>query len=107
MATKKKTNRKKRGPSRSPEERIRELQEKIADIERRKKTKELKKSPGAQQAITIIRALNKGLKVAEEEGDTSLKRSLAEAHGQVAAYLETQGMKVPKARRPRGRKPKR
>ncbi|MEX1024420.1 MAG: hypothetical protein WD226_05020 [Planctomycetota bacterium] len=92
---------------RSPAERIEALQRQIENLKQREQAKALKDSPAAQQAILIVRALNKGLSVAEEEQDIALKRSLADAHENVAAYLETQGMKVPKARKPRGRKPKR
>ena len=90
---------------RSADERINALKEQIASIEARERAKELKDDPGVAYAVTTARTLNRGIKLAESEKDTSLQHALADAHKAIATYLGDKGVKMPKARRPRGRRP--
>lgn len=91
---------------RSPEERIKDLQEEIERIQARAKAKELKESPGHKLALTAVRGLDKAIEAAKEEKNTALGHALADARGPLAEYLLAQGVDLPKARRPRGRRPK-
>ncbi len=56
-----------------------------------------------KRTLTIVRSLNKALDEAAREKNTGLRHALADAHRPLAAVLESQGVKTPKARMPRGR----
>jgi hypothetical protein len=103
---KKKTGTGKKRIRRSPEQLIADLQAKIKDIENRAAAKEIKRSPSAKAALAAVRHIDKANALAEEEGNTALRRALADGRKPLAAFLEAQGMQLPKARAPRGRRPK-
>ena len=91
---------------RGPEELIAELQEKIKLIEARAAAKQAKKSPATKLALNTVRILDKASTLAEQEANTELRHVLADARKPLAAYLESQGLSLPKGRTPRGRRPK-
>lgn len=90
---------------RSPEQMIKDLQDQIEEVRSRATAKELKQSPSMKRTIMIVRSINKALEEASQEKNTSLRHALADAHKPLAAFLESQGVKTPKARMPRGRRP--
>ncbi len=109
---KKKAARKKPGPKpgstrtrRTADERLEALKQQIASIEAREKAKELKDDPTARYAIKVARELNRGVKLAKATKDSALQHAVADAHQAIGSYLEGKGLNVPKARRPRGRRP--
>ena len=59
---------------------------------------------GGFQHSTAVRPLTKGIELCDGPGDAELKRSLSAAQRMLAEYFEEQGVKVPKARKPRARK---
>jgi hypothetical protein len=91
---------------RSPEEMIADLEAKIREVKNRAQAKELKQSPSVKEAMKVVRGVDKALEVAAEEGNNALRHALADARKPLAEFLEGQGLKLPKARVPRGRKPK-
>jgi len=91
---------------RSPEEMIADLEAKIREVKNRAQAKELKQSPSVKEAMKVVRGVDKALEVAAEEGNNALRHALADARKPLAEFLEGQGLKLPKARMPRGRKPK-
>lgn len=91
---------------RSPEEMIADLQAQIESVKQRAQAREMKESPAMKRTITIMRGINKALNEAAEEKNTGLQHALADARKPIAEYMETQGLRAPKARLPRGRKPK-
>ncbi len=91
---------------RGPEALIAELQEKIRLIEARAAAKQAKESPATKLALNVVRALDKATMLAEQEDHTSLRHILSDARKPLAAYLESQGLNLPKGRTPRGRRPK-
>ena len=91
---------------RSPEEMIADLEAKIREVKQRAQAKELKQSPSMKAAMSTVRSLDKALDAAAEDGNNALRHALADARKPLAEFLEGQGLKLPKARAPRGRKPK-
>ncbi|MEZ6005455.1 MAG: hypothetical protein R3F33_14870 [Planctomycetota bacterium] len=91
---------------RSPEEMIADLKQKIEEVERRAAAKQLKESNAIKHTLSAVRQIDKALEEAQEEGETLLRHALAEARGPLSEFLEGRGVKLPKARLPRGRKPK-
>jgi hypothetical protein len=85
---------------------IADLEAKIREVKNRAQAKELKQSPSVKEAMKVIRGVDKALEVAAEEGNNALRHALADARKPLAEFLEGQGLKLPKARVPRGRKPK-
>lgn len=90
---------------RNADDRILALKDQIASIEAREKAKELKDDPGVKYAVTIARSLNRGVKLAESNKDPALQHAAADAHQAISNYLAEKGVRMPKARRPRGRRP--
>ena len=91
---------------RSPEEIISDLQEEIRRVRSRQRARELKESPAHKAALTAIKAIDKALDVAAEESATALRHALADGRKSLAAYLEKQGLQMPKANLPKGPRPK-
>lgn len=91
---------------RSPEEIIKDLQEEIERVKAQAAAKELKESPAHRAALTAVRSIDKAMEAAKEEGETALAHALADGRSPLGEYLESQGVTLPKARRPRGRRPK-
>jgi len=92
-------------PRRSFEERMAALKSQMALLERRKATAEMKKDPALSQSLNIVRSLDKALNAANETGH-EVRHAIAAARKPLCEYPESQGVKLPKARMPRGRKPK-
>jgi hypothetical protein len=91
---------------RTDEELIRDLQEKIRQVRERRGRRELQASPPLKAALGVVRAIDKALEKSAEAGDTLLRHVLADARKPLAQYLEGLGFGLPKARLPRGRRPK-
>ncbi|MEO1698736.1 MAG: hypothetical protein AAFU73_15680 [Planctomycetota bacterium] len=89
---------------RSDDEMISDLKARIKELEERKATKKVKASPASRQAGSAYRALTKGIDLCDGAGDAELKRTLSEAQRLLAEHFEGQGVKLPKARKPRARK---
>ena len=100
---KKGTQRRKR---RTPEEIISDLQKQIREVKARAAAKELKQSPAIKKATSALRALDKSMALAKEENHSRLHHALADSRRALAEFLEQEGMKLPKALMPRGRRPK-
>ncbi|TAJ24956.1 MAG: hypothetical protein EPO68_00645 [Planctomycetota bacterium] len=90
---------------RTAEQIIADLQAEIARVQSRAQAKQLKQSSAGKAAVTALRAIDKGLDSAAEENNSLLRHALADARKPLAAYLESQGMDLPKPRMPRGRRP--
>ena len=97
--------RRKRSSNRTPEQKIADLKAEIAKIQQRAKAKELKTSPAMKACLNLVSQLDKTAALAKEEQDTKLGHALADAREPLAALLGELGLDLPKARRPRGRKP--
>jgi len=96
----------KRRKRRSPEEIISDLQEEIQRVRSRQKARELKESPAHKAALVALKALDKALKTAAEEGETGLRHALADGRKALGAHLEKLGVSLPKANLPKGPRPK-
>jgi hypothetical protein len=90
---------------RTSEQMIADLQARIQSIKSRASASELKKSPSVRATLTIVRQLDKTLDMANDEGN-QVRHALAQARKPIADYLHAQGVRLPKPRLPRGRKPK-
>lgn len=90
---------------RTAEQMIADLQAQIELVKARAQAKALKKSPAAKAALAALRAIDKGLELGAEENNGLLRHALADSRKPLADYLEAQGVKLPKARMPRGRRP--
>lgn len=106
MAKKKSTASSARRRRRTPEELIQDLENKIRDVKNRQQAKELKGSPAVKRTLTIVKSIDKALDEAAEEGNNVIRHALADARKPLETYLSTKGIQLPKARVPRGRKPK-
>ncbi len=102
MAKKKATRRKRR----SPEQIIEDLQRQIRDVKARAAARQLKQSPAISASLAAIKALDKALDLAAEEEQGSLRHALADARKPLGEHLTELGIKLPKARLPKGRRPK-
>lgn len=103
---KKDTSQSARRKRRTPEERIADLQKEIEQVKARAAARASKQSPSVRMAVTIVRNLDKALELAKEEDQGVLRHALADARKPLAAFLTSKGIQLPKARGPRGRKPK-
>jgi hypothetical protein len=83
---------------RTPEQMIAELEAKIEDVRNRAKRREVKKSSAVRQLLATVKAIDKGIAAAIEEGSATLKKTLAEGREPLAAYLALEGVKVLVAR---------
>lgn len=112
MATRKKSKKtatnsqsKSRRRRRTAEQMIADLEAEIERVKQRAVARELKESQAVKKTISVVRGIDKALEFAAEENNTSLRHALADARKPLAEYLTSQGMKLPKARVPRGRRP--
>lgn len=90
---------------RSYEERVAALQAQIAQIKHRAAAAEMKKDPALRQSLSLVRAIDKALDAANSAGH-DVRHAIAATRKPLAEFLESQGLKLPKARLPRGRKPR-
>jgi len=100
---KKATNTRKR---RSDAELISDLKNRIQELRQRQEARELKKSPAIRSTLSAVRYIDKALESAAREEIALLRHALAEARKPLESFLKTRGVRLPKARVPRGRKPK-
>jgi len=91
---------------RSPEEIISDLQKQIREVKARAAAKEMKQSPAVKKATSALRSLDKSMQLAKEESHSRLHHALADSRRALADFLTKEGMKLPKAVMPRGRRPK-
>ena len=96
----------KRRKRRSADQIIADLQEEIRRVRARAKARELKESVAIKSAFAAVRSIDKGLDAAAEESNTHLRHALADARRALGTYLESQGLKLPKANLPKGPRPK-
>lgn len=85
---------------------IADLQAQIKAVKNRAAAKEIKQSPAMKKAISAVRALDKGMELAQEESNSKLRHALADSRKVLGDFLVEEGLKLPKARLPRGRRPK-
>jgi len=104
MAKKKST--KKRRKRRSADEIIDDLQEEIRRVRARQRARELKSSPAHKTSLAALKAIDKALEVAAEEGETALRHALADGRKALGSYLAKRGLELPKANLPKGPRPK-
>ena len=102
MAKKKGTRR----PRRTPEQIIEDLQRQIREVKDRAAARELKKSPAINASLAAVKALDKALDLAADEENGALRHALADARKPLGEHLMELGMKLPKPRLPKGRRPK-
>jgi hypothetical protein len=95
----------KRRKRRNAEEIIADLEAEIRRVQDRQKQRELKTSPSMKASISALKAIDKALEAAAEDSNAVLRHTLANSRRVLGAYLEKQGMRLPKANLPRGRKP--
>lgn len=91
---------------RSPEELINDLQDEIKRLRNKAKAKELRESPAVKNSMIAVRNIDKALDAAAEENNSVLRHALADARRSIGGYLEAQGVRLPKARLPKGPRPK-
>jgi len=91
---------------RSHEEMINDLQAEIKKLRAKAAARALKESPAIKSSLTAIRYIDKGLESAAEEGNSHLRHALADARRAIGGFLEEQGVKLPKAKLPKGPRPK-
>jgi hypothetical protein len=91
---------------RTDDELIHDLQVKIQKIKERAVARSMKRSPSMKHTAAAVRAIDKALEHAAGEGNTTLRHALADAREPLAAYLQLEGVKLPKVRRPKGPRPK-
>ena len=91
---------------RSPDEIIADLQDEIRRVRARQKARELKQSPAHKAALAAVRSLDKALEAAALESETALRHALADGRKALGSYLETQGVRLPKANLPKGPRPR-
>ena len=104
MAKKRAT--KKRAKRRSAEQIVADLQEEIRRVRARQRARELKDSPAHKAAMVAIKTIDKALKIAEDHDETNLRHCLADGRKSLGAYLEKQGLSLPKVNLPKGPRPK-
>jgi hypothetical protein len=91
---------------RSAEEKIADLEREIQRIRERAKARELEGSPAHRLTLNALRLIDKALNAAAEEDAGNLRHALADARKNLGQYLEEKGVRLPKARLPRGPRPK-
>lgn len=106
-ATKKttETEPKKRGPNRSADEIVAELQRKIEAVRARAAVKEARANPAAKALIAAAKGLDKALATANEHRATEIARALEAARAPLSTALVERGIKAPESGKRRGRKP--
>jgi hypothetical protein len=99
MANEKKRHR------RTPEELIADLQAKIEEVKARANKRSIKETDAGRAAVKALRAIDAGLNAEDESSNQGLRYALADARKPLAAYLESQGVRLSKPRMPRGPRP--
>jgi hypothetical protein len=91
---------------RTIEEQIADLEKEKAQLLERLKAKELKASPAHKTALLALRQIDKALEAAAEEGERELQFALAGARQTLGEHMEKRGVRLPRARLPRGPRPR-
>jgi hypothetical protein len=91
---------------RTDEELIADLKRKLDLLKDRHEARQLKESPAIRAAIAVIRAIDRAEKHAAAHHESALRHVLADCRKPLAEHLESSGLRLPKARLPRGRRPK-
>ncbi|MCP3914252.1 MAG: hypothetical protein GY711_01715 [bacterium] len=91
---------------RSDEELIEDLKDRIKELKVRQESRRLKQSPAFKSAATAVRYIDKALEYAAEESNAKLRHALADSRKPLETFLAAEGFKLPKARLPRGRRPR-
>ncbi len=91
---------------RTDEELIADLKRKLDDLKDRQESRQLKQSPAMRSAIRVVRTIDRASKDAAEQNETALRHVLADCRKPLAEYLESSGLRLPRAQLPRGRRPK-
>jgi hypothetical protein len=84
---------------RTHEQMIADLQAKIESLKKRQVVKKAKRSPALKNTVDAVRAIDMALAANPE---SPLKKSLSEAREPLVAFLQLEGIPMPKRR---GRKP--
>jgi molecular chaperone GrpE (heat shock protein) len=91
---------------RTDEELISDLKKKLEEVKNRQEARKLKQSASMSATLAVVRSIDRALATAEKEGDTAVRHALADCRKPLGEFLEKNGLKLPKARLPRGRRPK-
>ena len=91
---------------RTDEELIEDLKKRIKELKTRQESRRLKESPSIKAALSAVRWIDKALDEAADESNTHLRHALADSRKPLEEYLMSEGLRLPKARKPRGRRPK-
>jgi hypothetical protein len=91
---------------RTEEQLIRDLESKLEGLRMRAQAREAKSSPSIKLTLAALRAIDKAVEAATEEEDTALRHVLADARGPLEGYLDQNGIRIPRTRRPKGPRPK-
>ncbi len=91
---------------RTDEQLIKDLQVKIEEIQHRAEARKAKQSPSIRLTLRAVRAIDKAMDAAEVEGDNALRHVLSDGRDPLASLLQAKGVRVRKARRPKGPRPK-
>lgn len=97
---------KKKRHRRSPEEIIDDLQAEIKRLREKSAARAISESPAVKLTLTALKNIDKALDAAAKESNSHLRHALADARRNLSSYLEKQGVKLPKARLPKGPRPK-
>ena len=79
-------------------EKIADLQKEIERLKTRAAAKKATRSPEVKNVVVAVRSLDKALETAS---DKALKKTITEARGLLASYLNLEGVPMPKKRGPR------
>ena len=91
---------------RSDQELITDLKSQIREVKKRQQFREFVKSPTVRSAVKALSAIDRALEISAEHSSTTMRHALSDARKPLVAELERHGFKVPKAKLPRGRRPK-
>jgi len=89
---------------RSDDELIADLKERIAQLKQRADSKKLKTSPAMKRTLSVVTNIDKAMQEAQEEKNSELRQILFDARTPITDYLGTQGVNLPKPRKPRARR---
>jgi len=91
---------------RSADDRVAELEQKIAGIKARAVAKQAKAQPEAQPLILAVRALDKAARVAVEAGNKEMAAAVDSSRAALAPAIVALGIRLPDAKAKQGRKRK-
>jgi hypothetical protein len=86
---------------RTPEEIIRDLEAEIERVKNRAQARKAKRSPELRNLVLAVKAIDASLADAK---DAALKQALTEGRVPLVAYLQLEGIPVPKKRGPKAKR---